>query len=101
MKKVYVTLTGTNHYYGTSCLEKEMKVHLEKDPENRIDKEAIKVKLPGLGKIGYIANSVYTVAEDCMSAGRLYDKIKEEAIGKVLYIFGNSAILEVETIGNI
>ena len=53
-----------------------MKIKLEKDPDNKYDKEAIKVMYDGLGKIGYVANSS-TVIGESMSAGRLYDKITQ------------------------
>ena len=42
-------------------MEKEMKVKLLKEPDNTYDKEAIQVKINGLGKIGYVANSPFTV----------------------------------------
>ncbi|BDZ75951.1 hypothetical protein Lac1_01340 [Claveliimonas bilis] len=63
MEKVYFTLTGTEHYYGSEFLEPGMKVQLEKEPENKYDKEAIRVEIEGLGRIGYVANSIYTVAK--------------------------------------
>ena len=44
-----------------------------KREDNEYDKEAIKVIYEGLGKIGYVANSSYTVIGDSMSAGRIYD----------------------------
>ena len=44
--------------------------------------EAIQVKAKGLGKIGYVANSPFTVKGESMSAGRLYDKIGDKAKGK-------------------
>mgnify|MGYP000817011536 CR=1 FL=1 len=44
-------------------------IRLEKEPDNEYDKEAIKVTYEGLGKIGYVANSSYTVIGDSMSAG--------------------------------
>ena len=50
------------------------------------DHEAIQVKVPGLGVIGYVANSVPTVLGESYSAGRLYDKIGDEAEGKVIRI---------------
>ena len=62
MAKTYFTLTGTKHYYGRDFLEKGMQVKLIKEPDNDYDREAIRVELPGLGKIGYVANSPYTVA---------------------------------------
>lgn len=43
MKKVFITLTGTKHYFGNDFLKKDMKIRLEKEPENEYDKEAIKV----------------------------------------------------------
>ena len=42
------------------------------------------MKLEGIGKIGYVANSPYTVLGDSVSAGRLYDRIGKKAYGKVL-----------------
>ena len=96
MKTVYLTLTGTNHYYGVKMLEKGMEVFLEKDPTNDVDKEAIKVRLPGLGKIGYVANSCYSVFEECMSAGRLYDKIGATTTGKIVYVTDRHAVISVD-----
>ena len=61
MSKVYFTLTGTKHYFGKEFLKKGTKIRLEKEPDNEHDKEAIKVTYEGLGKIGYVANSSYTV----------------------------------------
>ena len=57
MDKVYFTIAGTHHYYGKEFIESGMEVRLVKEPDNKYDKEAIKVELEGLGKIGYVANS--------------------------------------------
>ena len=81
--KIWFTLTGTNHYYGDDFLEKGMKIRLEKEPDNKHDREAIKVLMDGLGQIGYVANSAYTVLGESFSAGRLYDRIGDTAKGKV------------------
>ena len=86
MAKIYFTLTGTKHYFGSQFLEPGMKIELEKEPDNEYDKEAILIKLEGLGEIGYVANSPYTVLGDSMSAGRLYDKIGDKAEGKVVLV---------------
>ena len=77
MEELYFTIAGCSHYFGSYFMEKGMKVKLEKEPDNEYDKEAIKVTYEGLGKIGYVANSSYTVIGESMSAGRLYDKIGE------------------------
>ncbi|MBR2990513.1 MAG: HIRAN domain-containing protein [Solobacterium sp.] len=94
-KKIYITVAGTGYYYGTEFLERGMLVNLKKEPDNKYDHEAIEVRLPGLGTIGHVANSWKTVAGDCMSAGRLYDKISEEAEAVVMYILPDKVICEV------
>ena len=78
-----------------------MKVKLIKEPDNEYDKEAIRVEYKdGVGKIGYVANSPYTVLGESMSAGRLYDKIGDEAAGKVLYVLprGVFCVLDEESV---
>ena len=95
MKKVFITLTGTKYYFGDDFLEKGMKIRLEKEPDNEYDKEAIKVTYEGLGKIGYVANSSYTVIGDSMSAGRLYDKIGKKAKAKVVLVTDHGTICSI------
>lgn len=92
MGKIYFTLTGTKHYHGKEFLEKGMQVFLVKEPDNEHDKEAIRVELPGLGKIGYVANSPYTVIGESMSAGRMYEKMGKKAVGKVKIVTANGVI---------
>lgn len=96
MEKIYFTIAGTNHHYGTEFLELNMEVTLTKEPDNEHDNEAIKVELPGLGIIGYVANSPFTVIGESMSAGRIYDKIGETAKGKVLYVLPQGVLCELE-----
>jgi hypothetical protein len=86
MSEVYFTITGMKHYYGSDFIEPGMKVKLSKEPDNEFDKEAIRVDLKGLGKIGYVANSPYTVIGDSMSAGRMYHLMKKKAKGKVVLV---------------
>ncbi len=95
MAKVFITLTGTKHYFGKDFLEKGTKIRLEKEPDNEYDKEAIKVTYEGLGKIGYVANSSYTVMGDSMSAGRLYDKIGDVAYAKVVLVTETGTICKI------
>ena len=84
--KIWFTLTGTNHYCGSAFMEKGMKVRLEKEPDNKYDREAIKVLMDGMGHVGYVANSPYTVIGESWSAGRLYDKIGDTAEGKIRFV---------------
>ncbi len=61
-----------------------MKVRLVKEPENEYDKEANWIELKDVGKIGYVANSPYTMIGDCSSAGRMYDVIGKKAKARVV-----------------
>lgn len=81
MEKVYFTIAGTNHLLGQDFFEPKMEVKLIKEPDNEYDKEAIRVEMDGLGLVGYVANSPYTVQGESMSAGRMYDRIGDTARG--------------------
>lgn len=69
-----------------------------KEPNNEYDKEAIQVKIKGLGKIGYVANSPFTVKGESMSAGRLYDKIGDKAKGKVVFVVDGGVVCRITDI---
>ena len=97
MAEIYFTIAGTNHHHGQDFLEPKMKVKLVKEPDNEYDKEAIKVEMPGIGHIGYVANSPYTVVGESYSAGRLYDKIGDTAKGTVLYVLPKGVLCVLST----
>ena len=96
MGKLFFTIAGTKYYYGQEYFEKGMKVKLVKEPDNEVDKEAIKVKVKGLGLVGYVANSPYTVLGDSMSAGRMYDKIGDTAKGVVKHVLPQGVLCELK-----
>ena len=95
MKEMYFTIAGCSHYFGSDFMKKGMKVKLVKEPDNKYDKEAIQVKIKGLGKVGYVANSPYTVIGNSMSAGRLYDKIGDKAKGKIMFVTDEGVIARI------
>ena len=95
MEEMYFTIAGCNHYFGSDFMKKGMKVKLIKEPDNEYDKEAIQVKVKGLGKVGYVANSPYTVKGESMSAGRLYDRIGKKAYGKVILVTPKGVLCKV------
>ena len=95
MSKNFFTITGTFHRYGQDFFEPGMTVELVKEPDNEYDREAIKVSLEGLGQVGYVANSPYTVMGESYSAGRLYDKIGDTAQGTVMYVLDNGVLCYV------
>ena len=94
--KIYFTITGTKHHYGQDFMEKDMKIRLEKEPDNEYDSEAIKVMMEGLGHVGYVANSPYTVLGESYSAGRLYDKIDDSAEGTIMYVMDKGVLCFME-----
>ena len=75
MEEIYVTVTGFSHYYSKKPFAIGNVLICEKDPSNKYDSEAIKVKLPIIGDVGFIANSPANVAGGTTSAGRVYDKV--------------------------
>lgn len=90
--KIYFTITGTNFRYGQDFFEPGQRVTLTKDPDNEYDSEAIKVEMAGLGQVGWVANSVGTKLGESWSAGRLYDKIFDGAIGEVAYVLPRGVV---------
>lgn len=94
--KAFVTITGLQHYAGTAPFVKGQKLTLIKEPDNAFDREAIRAELPGLGKVGYVANSSYTVKGEGFSAGRLYDKIDDTVRAKVVYVLDHEVICKVK-----
>ena len=99
MNEMYFTIAGCNHYFGSNFMEKGMKVKLVKEPDNEYDKEAIQVVVKGLGRVGYVANSPYTVKGESMSAGRLYDKLGDEAKGKVMFVINGGVVCRIVDTG--
>ena len=96
MKKVYFTIAGMNHYYGTDVLKKGTKVKLIKEPDNEYDTEAIRVEHKGLGKIGYVANSTHTVLGESYSAGRIYDEFGKKAKGVIRIVTPKGVICKLK-----
>lgn len=95
MKSMYITIIGTNHYYGDDFLKEDKVVKLKKEPGNSYDKEPIAVKLKPLGTIGYVANSIHTVMGKTKSAGRLYDHMKKTAKAKIIFKTNKGIIAKV------
>ena len=101
MSDIFFTIAGTNYYHGQEFIEPGMKVKLIKEPDNEVDTEAIKVEMRGIGQIGHVANSPYTVLGESYSAGRLYDKIGDEATGTVLYALPKGVLCVLELPENV
>ena len=99
MEELFFTIAGCDHYFGSEFMEKGMKVKLLKEPDNEFDKEAIQIKIKGLGKVGYVANSPFTVKGESMSAGRLYDRIGNKAKGKIVFVVDGGVVCKITDAG--
>lgn len=92
MENLFITITGQNHYLGMKPFKVDRLVKLVKEPENDHDPEAIRVELPYIDTIGYVANSPNTVFAGTCSAGRLYDRFEDYAFAQVMFITHSSII---------
>ena len=92
MKSMFITITGQNNYLGMKPFKVGRIVKIVKEPENQYDEDAIRVELPFIDTIGYVANSVNTVFAGTYSAGRLYEKIGDYAYAEVMFITHSSVI---------
>lgn len=90
--ELYITIAGINHYLGMRPFRIGTLLTLQKEPDNGYDSEAIMVSMPVVGRVGYVANSHYTVAQGCISAGRLYDKMPDECVAVVRFITASKVI---------
>ena len=95
MDKKYVTITGVNFYYGREVFRIGKKFYCRKDYFNSYDTEAIEVLDRALGTVGYIANSVSTTVPGTMSAGRIYDRVGETFLIRVMFMTHTKIICEV------
>lgn len=95
-KDMYVTVTGFSHYYGKNPFSIGNILICTKEPSNKMDSEAIVVRLPILGKVGYVSNSPYNTAGGTISAGRLYDKVKDTFYIRVMFTTNSKIICKIE-----
>ena len=94
MNEIYITITGQNHYLGMNLFKVGRRVRLVKDTDNGYDSEAIRVELPYIDTIGYVANSTHTVYDGTQSAGRIYDRIGDVACAEVMFITHSGVLPE-------
>jgi hypothetical protein len=92
MENIFITITDQDSYLGLKPYKIGRVVKLVKDKDNDQDEDAIRVELPFIDTIGYVANSTSTVYKGTYSAGRLYDKIGDEAFAQIMFVTHSSAI---------
>ena len=101
--RIFITIPILNKYYGRKPFKAGRVLKLVKDFDNELDPEAIKVTIPGVDTIGYVANSVKTVYSGTASGGRLYDKFDEYIYAIVVFVTKASviaSIIEPDEAGN-
>ena len=79
MQEVYITIDHIESYCGTNNIRVRDTLILKKEHNNGYDDEAIAVYCKHEVRCGYVANSVHSVARGTNSAGRIYDKIEDDA----------------------
>lgn len=92
MENIFITITGQNQYLGLKPFKVGRVVKLVKERDNEFDEDAIRAELPFIDTVGYVANSTNTVYKGTFSAGRLYDKIGEEAFAQIMFVTHSAAI---------
>lgn len=92
MESFFITVTGIKNYYGFKPFKVGKLFKIRKEFENAYDSEAIVAELPFIETVGYVANSVHTVYDGTVSAGRLYDKIGDYAYARTMFITHSSVI---------
>ena len=92
MEAIFITITGTNFYYGLKPFNVGSIVKLEKEKTNEFDSEAIQVKMPYIDAVGYVANSPNTTFKGTYSAGRIYDRMGDFAYARIMFVTHSSAI---------
>ena len=97
IKDTFITITGLNHYLGTNPFKVGRLLKLLKDTDNEYDADAIRVEMPYLDTVGYVANSTYSVYGGTCSASRVYEKIDAVAYAQVMFITHSSVIARILT----
>lgn len=80
MKKIFITITGCSDYMVYGVFRRKMELVLRREPDNEYNKEAIRVELPGIGKVGLCGQQPHTVLGDTCNSGRIHDEIAKKNI---------------------
>ena len=89
-KDTLISITGTRFYFGIEIFKPGMTVNLNKEPENEHDSDAIRVEIDG-EKVGYVANSEYTLVENIKSASDIKDMDLKKA--EVVFIYMDEHVI--------
>ena len=100
MKERFISIVGFEHYVGQDVFPIGSLVLLKKQPDNKIDGDAIRAVFPNIGTIGYVANGYRTVAGGTLSASRIYDSVADTLFVRVLFTTNSKVICKIESDGS-
>ncbi len=95
MKEVYITLTGFYNYYGFKPFAIGRRIRCVKEPHNPFDTEAIRAEMKYIGTVGYVANSINTVAMGTSSAGAVGHLVNNTFTVEVKFMTSTKIICKV------
>ena len=88
--ETFINITGTNHYQNFRPFRQGTIVDLVREPENKYDKDAIRVEING-ENVGYVANSDYTLIDEVKSATEIKDMASTKA--EVLFLLVETYVI--------
>lgn len=96
---IYVTLTSLDDYVGVEFFKTGQVLYLKKEIESEYDDESFEVYTKTEALVGYVANSVSSVARGTHSAGyltRFIETAEDNHLKcKVLFVLDDKAIAEI------
>lgn len=97
MQELFITIVGFSNYYGKEPFRIGAELICVKEPDNAFDSEAIKATIPLIGTVGYVANGVTTKANGTFTAGRVYDRVGDRFMVRVLFTTNTKVIARIES----
>ena len=97
-KDIFITINHLDDFNGLSNIKVGDNLTLIKDLDNPYDDEAIAVFDKDKIKVGYVANSVDTVARGTFSAGRIYDKAIDNQTSFVCFVVTDCIIARMVSV---
>lgn len=94
-ERIYITINHLEDFNAEYSFKPGDLVTIRKDHNNCYDDEAIAAYDRNNCKVGFVANSVCTVARGTYSSGRVYDTFDEETRCTVRFIAEGFMICEV------
>lgn len=93
--KIFAAMMGMDNYQGAQALHVGDTIYLVKDPDNRLDHQAIKVVIPPIGEVGYIINHAAEVPHGCWTGSGFYDAFYQQTCAKVRFMMKEMVIIEL------